>query len=629
MNEYQKFIHLSRYARWDETKNRRETWEETVQRYVDFFTKKFPDTFPAKRVYDAIVNLDVVPSMRALMTAGPALERDNIAGYNCSFVAVDHPRVFDEIMFVLMCGTGVGFSVERQFVNSMPSVAEDFYATDTTITVADSKIGWASAFREMISLLYSGRIPKWDVSKVRKAGEKLKIFGGRASGPEPLVDLFGFTCNLFQKAAGRKLTSLECHDLICKIAEVVVVGGVRRSALISLSNLTDERMRGAKNGQWWETEVQRALANNSVAYTEKPDIGIFMREWVSLYESKSGERGIFNRVSAIKKAKENGRRNFEDFAFGTNPCGEIILRPNGLCNLSEVIVRAEDSFETLLKKVEIATIIGTFQATLTNFRYLRNIWQKNAEDERLLGVSLTGIMDNDLLNGRMQATAGLADTLTRLKEKTIAVNKIWAEKLGINPAAAITTVKPSGTVSQLVDSASGIHPRYSEYYIRTVRSDKKDPLAQLMKDAGVPCEDDVTKPDSTYVFSFPQKAPAHSVMRNDMTAQQQLEHYLIFQKYWCEHNPSITVYVREQEWMDVGAWVYNNFDHIGGVSFLPHSDHVYRQAPYQECNQETYETLMKSMPLVDWTKLPEYEKTDETTGTQELSCMSPQGCEIL
>lgn len=630
MNEYQKFIHLSRYARWDSVKNRRETWEETVQRYVDYFGNKFPGKYPTKRVYDAIVNLKAVPSMRALMTAGPALERDPMAGYNCSFVAVDHPRVFDEIMYILMCGTGVGFSVERQFVASLPIVSEEFFASDTTITVADSKMGWASAFREMVSLLYSGRVPKWDVTKVRKSGEKLKTFGGRASGPAPLVELFKFTCALFQRAAGRKLTSIECHDLICKVAEVVVVGGVRRSALISLSNLTDERMRNAKNGQWWETEVQRALANNSVAYTEKPDVGIFMREWLSLYDSKSGERGIFNRVSAVKKAKENGRRNFEDYAFGTNPCGEILLRPNGLCNLSEVIVRDDDTLTTLMEKVEIATIIGTFQSTLVDFRYVRGIWRKNAEEERLLGVSLTGIMDNRMLSGQNGLSdGGMADILTQLKEHTIAVNKEWSELLGIEPSAAITTVKPSGTVSQLVDSASGIHPRYSDYYIRTVRSDKKDPLAILMHEAKVPAEDDVTKPDSTWVFAFPQKAPTGSVMRNDMTAIQQLEHYLIFQKYWCEHNPSITVYVRENEWMDVGAWVYKNFDNVGGVSFLPFSDHAYRQAPYQECTKEEYEAAVKNFPIVDWTKLSEYEKTDETTGSQELSCMSASGCEIL
>ena len=628
MDEYQKFIHLSRYARWDEEKNRRETWEETVTRYCDFFQAMHGDKFPYKRIYKAIHDLEVMPSMRALMSAGKALTRDHMAGYNCSFVAVDNVRVFDEIMFILMCGTGVGFSVERQFISNLPVVAEEFHQTDTVINVADNKIGWASSFRELISLLYVGRIPKWNMSKLRPAGARLKTFGGRSSGPEPLDELFRFTCNLFQKAAGRKFNSVECHDLICKVAEVVVVGGVRRSALISLSNLTDERMRNAKNGHWWETEAQRALANNSAAYTEKPDIGIFMREWLSLYDSKSGERGIFNRVSAIKKAKENGRREHEGYDFGTNPCGEIILRPNGLCNLTEVVVREGDTLETLKEKVEVATIMGTFQSTLTDFRYVRAIWKKNAEDERLLGVSMTGIMDCDLLsNHTPMSENGLADVLTRLKQHAIDINKQWAKKLGINVSAAITTVKPSGTVSQLVDSASGIHPRYSEYYIRTVRADKRDPLAIMMKVAGVPCEDDVTKPHNTYVFSFPHKAPHHAVMRNEMTAIQQLEHYLIFQKHWCEHNPSITVYVRENEWLEVGAWVYKNFDHIGGVSFLPHSEHMYKQAPYQECTKEEYEKAVAEFPHVEWAKLPDYEKEDSTTGTQELACLSGV-CEI-
>lgn len=626
MDAYQKYIHLSRYARWIEDKNRRETWEETVTRYCDFFDKMHPGKFPYNRVYQAIVNLDVMPSMRALMSAGKALERDHMAGYNCSFVAIDNQRAFDEIMFILMCGTGVGFSVERQFIAELPVVAEDFHHADTVIIVPDNKIGWASSFRDLVSLLYAGRIPKWDLSKLRPAGARLKTFGGRSSGPAPLDELFHFTVGLFQKAAGRKLNSLECHDLVCKIAEVVVVGGVRRSALISLSNLTDERMRNAKNGQWWETEGQRALANNSAAYTEKPDIGIFMREWLSLYDSKSGERGIFNRVSAIRKAKENGRREFESWDFGTNPCGEIILRPNGLCNLSEVIVRENDTFDTLKEKVEIATIIGTFQSTLTNFRYVRASWRKNAEEERLLGVSMTGIMDNEFLNGNLQGMSGLADTLNRLKNHTIEINKKWAAELGINPSAAITTVKPSGTVSQLVNSASGIHPRYAGHYIRTVRADKRDPLSIMMKDMGVPCEDDVMN-SSNYVFAFPQKAPLNSVMRDDMTAIQQLEHYLQYQKHWCEHNPSITVYVREKEWLSVGAWVYENFDSIGGVSFLPHSDHVYKQAPYQECSEEVYAEAVRSMPEIDWTRLPEYEKYDSTTGTQELSCMSGV-CEI-
>ena len=623
MNNYQKFIHLSRYARWNEETGKRESWRETVDRYCAYFKGTYPQ-FPDKQVGDAIENLEVMPSMRCLMTAGKALERDQIAGYNCSFLAIDHPRAFDEVMYILMCGTGVGFSVERQFINKLPEIAEDFHSTDTTITAADSRQGWASSYRELISLLYSGRLPKWDLSKLRAAGARLKTFGGRSSGPEPLNDLFKFTTDTFKRAAGRKLNSLECHDIVCKIADIVVVGGVRRSALISLSNLTDERMRGAKSGQWWIESQQRALANNSAAYTEKPDIGIFMKEWHSLYESKSGERGIFNRVGAIKKVKENGRREWEGIDFGTNPCGEILLRPAGLCNLSEVVVRPDDDLASLKAKVEVAAIIGTFQSTLTNFRYVRPIWKKNAEEERLLGVSFTGIMDHLILCDSSNPITPI--WLEELKKHAVETNKTWAKELGINPSVAVTTLKPSGTVSQLVDSASGIHPRYSKFYIRTVRGDKKDPLSKFLKDVGVPCEDDVTNA-SNEIFSFPQEAPDHAVFRNDINAIEQLEHYLIFRKHWCEHNPSITVYVKEDEWLKVGAWVYEHFDEIGGVSFLPHTDHVYRQAPYQEIDEEAYKVWQTKVPEIDWNLLAGYESADTTSIQPELAC-SAGVCEL-
>jgi ribonucleoside-diphosphate reductase alpha chain len=537
-----------------------------------------------------------------------------------------------------MCGTGVGFSVEQQYVSKLPEIAEEFHDTNTCIVVPDSRTGWASSYRELISLLYSGRLPKWDLSKLRPAGARLKTFGGRSSGPDPLRELFEFTTRVFKNAAGRKLNSLECHDVVCKIADVVVVGGVRRSALISLSNLSDERHKTAKNGQWWIDNPQRKLANNSAVYTEKPDIGVFIKEWYNLYESKSGERGIFNRVSATKQALSSGRRDCEEWEFGTNPCGEIILRPNGLCNLSEVIVRDTDRFDDLKRKVEIATIIGTFQSTLTNFRYVRPCWRRNAEEERLLGVSLTGIMDHPILSGTNRNAydwnifCGNEDfeldvILTQLKEHAIETNKIWAEKLGIEPSAAITTVKPSGTVSQLVDSASGIHPRYSEYYIRTVRADKKDPIAIFLRDCGVPVEDDVTAAGQVDVFSFPQKAPEGTVLRNDLSAVDQLEHYLIFRTFWCEHNPSITVYVRENEWLEVGAWVYKHFDSLGGVSFLPLTDHVYKQAPYQEITHEQYTNLLGSAPKIEWERLVEYETSDTTTIQPELSC-SAGICEI-
>lgn len=626
MNDLQHYVYKSRYARWLDKEGRREHWHETVKRYCDFWANRFGDLFPYDSIYTAIHGLEVMPSMRALMTAGPALERDNIAGYNCSYIPIQDQKCFDEIMYILMNGTGVGFSVERQYINKLPEVPERIYDSETNIVVADSKQGWASAFRQLIALLYSGQSPSLDVDRIRPSGARLKTFGGRASGPAPLVELFNFTKQLFKGALGRKLNSIECHDLVCKVAQVVVVGGVRRSALISLSNLTDERMRNAKNGAWWDGSVHRALANNSVAYTEKPDVGIFMKEWHALYESKSGERGIYNRVSAKKQAAATGRREV-DHDFGTNPCGEIILRPFGFCNLTEVVVRQSDTSKELVDKVRLATILGTFQSTLTDFRYIRKQWKVNAEDERLLGVSLTGIMDNPILSGHDRGT-DLADLLTGLKNETIQTNAEWAAKLGINPSAAITTVKPSGTVSQLVDSASGIHPRHNSHYVRTVRADVKDPLAVFMQEKGVPYEVDVTN-SSNLVFSFPVAAPAGSVNRSDRTAIQQLEHYLSFKRHWCEHNPSITVYVREHEWLEVGAWVYKHLDEIGGVSFLPHNDHVYQQAPYQDISEEKYNELRTSFPKIPWVEFDNYETNEDTTnGAQEFACTSGS-CDIL
>lgn len=622
MDDYQKYIYKSRYARYLEKEDRREEWEETVARYFDFFDKKYPG-LGLHREKEAVLNMEVMPSMRALMTAGPALSRDNVCGYNCSYIAIDHPRAFDEILYILCCGTGVGFSVERQYVANLPEVAEEFFHSASTIVVADSKIGWASAFRELISLLYSGKIPDIDYSKVRAAGTPLKTMGGRASGPEPLKDLFDFTILLFKKAKGRRLSSVECHDLVCKVADIVVVGGVRRSALISLSNLTDERMRNAKNGQWWESEPQRALANNSVAYTEKPDIGIFMKEWHTLYESKSGERGIFNRVAARKQAEKTGRRD-ATHDFGTNPCGEILLRSCGFCNLTEVVARAGDSLEDLKRKVVLATTLGTLQSSLTDFRYLRSVWRKNAEEERLLGVSFTGIMDHAVLNG-CEGKGKLEQWLKELKDAAIKANRTFAQTLGIEPSASITCVKPSGTVSQLVDSSSGIHTRYAPYYIRTVRADVKDPLASFMQKQGVPCEPDVMKPHVGLVFSFPMKAPEGALFRNDLSAIEQLEHYLIWKDSWCEHNPSVTIYVREDEWFEVGAWVYKHFDAVGGVSFLPHSDHVYKQAPYQEIDSESYYEMRNSFPEIDWGMFKE--SGDNTTATRELACVAGV-CEI-
>ena len=619
--EYQSFIHLSRYARWRDDLGRRETWEETVERYIEYWVanKELVTDEEADKLYDAILDLEVMPSMRALMTAGAALDRDNVAGYNCAYLTINRQRAFDEAMYVLMCGTGVGFSVERQYVNQLPEIAEEFHETDTTIIVRDSKIGWATAFRELLSLLWSGRIPKWDTSRVRPAGARLKTFGGRASGPAPLESLFAFSVELFRNAAGRKLTSIECHDLMCKVAEIVVVGGVRRSALISLSNLTDERMRMAKSGQWWETQGQRALANNSVAFTEKPDTHSFMKEWQSLYDSKSGERGIFNRVASQRQAAKNGRRE-SDVDFGTNPCSEIILRDRQFCNLTEVVVRREDTLDSLKRKVHIATILGTLQSTLTDFRYLSKKWKENCEEERLLGVSLTGIMDHEVLSDPHEIMYQ-TNWLEELRQVAIETNKEWAEKLGINQSAAITCVKPSGTVSQLVDSASGIHPRYDNYYIRTVRADKKDPLTQMMQDAGVPWETSFSS-DATVVFSFPVKVPEGAITRNEVSAISQLELWRVYQEHWCEHKPSITVYVREDEWMEVGAWVNRNFDILSGVSFLPYDNGVYRQAPYQAISEEEYTKLVEEFPKVDWSRLSEYETDDYTTATHELACVA-------
>jgi ribonucleoside-diphosphate reductase alpha chain len=626
MEQYQQFIHKSRYARWLPEEGRRETWEETVTRYVDFFKDR--GQLKGKDydlVKEAIYNMDVMPSMRCMMTAGPALAKDNVAGFNCSYLAIDSPRSFDELMYVLMCGTGVGFSVERNFITKLPVIAESFHKTDSVIVVSDSKIGWASAFRELIAMLYAGKIPKWDTSKVRPVGERLKTFGGRASGPEPLIDLFNFCVEIFQKAAGRKLTSIECHDVVCKIADIVVVGGVRRSALISLSNLSDPRMAKAKSGNWWELEGQRRLANNSVAYTEKPDFESFLSEMQTMYESKAGERGIFSRVAAQKIAARNGRRDSEQ-DFGTNPCSEIILRSNQFCNLSEIVVRERDDLDTLKKKAEVAAIIGTLQATLTDFRYLRGMWKRNTEEEALLGVSMTGIMDHYLLS--KGDSPDLEKWLEEIRDVAIKTNKQWSNALGINQSAAITCVKPSGTVSQLVDSASGIHPRFSKHYIRRVRSDKKDPLAVFMEEKGFPVEQDVMSPSSV-VFSFPVKAPETAVTTSEVGAMEQLKLWKAYQNHWCEHKPSITVYYTDSEFLQVAQWIWENFDLCSGISLLPYSDHVYQQAPYEEITAEQYEELLTTMPEgVDWADLGDFEKEDNTTGSQELACAGG-ACEIV
>jgi len=621
--DYQSFIHKSRYAKYFEGKGR-ESWDETVERYTKNIIGKLVDTVTKKELETAILSLDVMPSMRSLMTAGKAANRDNTCMYNCSYLAVDDIKAFDEAMFILLCGTGVGFSVERQSVQKLPEVPT-LFDSETNIVVKDSKEGWAKALRQLIALLYSGEIPTWDVSKVRPAGAPLKTFGGRASGPAPLVDLFNFTIKTFKDAQNRKLSSIECHDVMCKIGEVVVVGGVRRSAMISLSNLSDDRMRHAKSGSWWENDPQRALANNSVSYTEKPDSLSFMREWMSLVESGSGERGVFNRQASKKQAAKNGRRD-NDREFGTNPCSEIILRPSQFCNLTEVVVRATDTIDTLSEKVRLATILGTIQSNYTKFPYLRKIWKDNTEEERLLGVSLTGIMDNPLMTLKNK---GLDKTLAHLKQIAVDTNATWAKRLDIPVSTAITCVKPSGTVSQLVDSASGIHARHSEYYIRTVRGDNKDPLTKFMIDQGIPNEPEAFKPEQTTVFSFPMKAPNKAVVTSDMSAIEQLEMWLAYQRHWCEHKPSVTINVKGDEWFEVGAFVYKHFDEMSGVSFLPYSEHTYQQAPYQECDKTTYLKTLGGMPnRIDWSLLSGYESEDNTSGSQTLAC-SGDSCELV
>jgi ribonucleoside-diphosphate reductase alpha chain len=634
-NPYENFIALSRYARWMPEENRRETWSETVDRYfvfmLDHLFREYsyePSSKLIQELKEAVLKRNVMPSMRAVMTSGPALERDHVAGYNCSFVPVDSPRSFDETMYILMCGTGVGFSVEYKYINKLPAVPESLEKSTTVITVEDSKQGWAKAYRELLAMLWAGQIPAIDVTKLRPAGARLKTMGGRSSGPQPLVNLFDFTIKIFKNAVGRNLKPIECHDLMCKIGEVVVVGGVRRSAMISLSNINDIEMASAKSGNWWETNPQRALSNNSVAYSRKPEMEQFIAEWKNLYDSKSGERGIYNVAAAQAQAAKYGRRDPE-IHYGTNPCSEIILRPYQFCNLSEVVLREKDTIEDVENKVRLATILGTWQSTLTDFKYLRKIWKDNTEEERLLGVSLTGQFGHKFFSGKEDINK-LEKTLVSLRESARKINSEEAKKIGIQESAAITCVKPSGTVSQLVGVSSGMHPWHSKYYIRTVRGSKGDPISVFLKEVGIPVEDDVMKPNETYVFSFPIKAPEEAIVRSDLTAIDHLNTWLVYQRAWCEHKPSITVSVKEDEWMEVGSWVYKNFDEVSGISFLPHSDHSYKQAPYQEVTKEEYEELLSKMPKeIRWQDLSFYETEDGTSTNATLACTSDGNCELV
>jgi len=634
-NPYENFIALSRYARWIPEENRRETWGETVDRYFAFMLNHLfqnhsyePNSKLVEELRQAVYDRNVMPSMRSVMTAGAALDRDHVAGYNCSFVPVDSPRSFDETMYILMCGTGVGFSVEYKYVNKLPSVPESFEKSTTTIVVEDSKNGWAKAYRELLAMLWAGQIPAIDVSKLRPAGARLKTMGGRSSGPQPLINLFDFTIAKFKAAAGRNLKPIEAHDIMCKIGEIVVVGGVRRSAMISLSNINDIEMAAAKSGNWWEANSQRALSNNSVAYSRKPEMEQFIAEWKNLYDSKSGERGIYNVAAAQKQAARWGRRDAE-IHYGTNPCSEIILRPYQFCNLSEVVIREDDTLADIEDKVRLATILGTWQSTLTDFKYLRKIWKDNTEEERLLGVSITGQFGHKFMSGQ-EGLQELGVFLSEIRDLAREINKEEAGRVGINESAAITCVKPSGTVSQLTGVSSGMHPWHSKYYIRTVRGDKKDPLSTFLKEVGIPVEDDFMKPSDTYVFSFPVKAPEGAIVRDDLTALDHLNTWLVYQREWCEHKPSITVSVKEDEWMEVGAWVYHYFDEVSGISFLPHSDHSYKQAPYQEVTETEYLELLAKMPSsIRWEDLSFYETEDGTSGTQTLACTSDGNCEIV
>lgn len=630
VDPYRAFIAKSRYSRWIEEENRRETWTETVDRFISFMRSTEAGKKIGKATWNeirtAILNHDVMPSMRGLMTAGKALERENLAQFNCSFIAVDDVRAFDEALYVLMNGVGLGFSVESQYVSQLPTVNEHFETTGTTIVVEDSKAGWARAFRELLAMLYAGQIPVIDVTRVRPAGARLKTFGGRASGPQPLVDLFDFAIGIFKNAAGRKLTPIECHDLMCKVGDVVVVGGVRRSALISQSDLHDYEMAKAKSGAWWEATGYRRLANNSAVYYKKPSVGEFVHEWGNLYESRSGERGIIN-MEGLRNSGLAPRRDLSQIQ-GLNPCAEILLRSKQLCNLTEVVVKADDSIDDLRRKVELATILGTVQSSLTNFKYLRKIWRDNCEEERLLGVSLTGQFGHRTLSGQ-DGLEELSRSLDILREAAIETNEKYAKRLGINISTAITTAKPSGTVSQLTNSSSGMHPWHNDYYFRTVRADNKDPLTQFMKDVGIPNEPDVMAPDTTTVFTFPIAAPEGAVTRTDISAVEHLEIWKVYKTHWTEHNPSVTINVKEDEWIEVANWVYNNWEFIGGISFLPYDTGTYKQAPYQDCTSTDYHQWNEEMPKsIDWTWLSDYETEDTTSGSQALACTAGN-CEVV
>lgn len=625
LTPFQSFIFISRYSRWLPSHNRRESWDECVDRWWNYFTDKVPTLAERPDVKEAILNLEVLPSMRSLMTAGIALDHDNTCLYNCSYLPIESVDSFAELFVILMNGTGTGYSVERQYTDKLPTVANKIVKNfDKVIVVEDSKEGWGNALKTLFNDLYSGKHPKWDLSKVRPSGARLKTFGGRASGPAPLDNLFKFLVKVFYNAQGRKLSALECHDTCCAIANAVIVGGVRRSAMISLSDLGDREIAMCKSGAWWEQAGFRSYANNSAVYRGKPPMGQFLEEWTSLYNSHSGERGMINRRALQEQAVKWGRE--KNCEYGTNPCAEIILKPFEFCNLSTVVVRTDDTAASLKKKVELATIIGTVQSTFVKFPYLRPEWKKNCEEERLLGVSMTGIFDNKLTSG-LEGKPKLVRLLENLRDHATATNLKWAEKLGINPSKSITCVKPEGTTSCLVDSASGLHPRYADYYFRRIRLDKKDPLYNLMKDQGVPCEDDVINPTSTAVFTFAMKAPRGTVTTEDLRALDHLDLWKTYQEHYCHHKPSVTVNYKDSEFLEVGNWLWENFDMATGIAFLPGGDnHTYAQAPFEQIDSATYAAHPKVK--VNFNDLMKYESEDNTEVGKEFAC-SAGGCQIV
>jgi ribonucleoside-diphosphate reductase alpha chain len=630
MSLYQQVIFKTRYARWVEEEGRRENWDETVKRYCDYFEdhlkEKHSHKIPRKvlkEVYDSIYNLEVMPSMRTLMTSGKALESAEVANYNCAFLVVDAVRAFSEHMYVLMCGAGSGFSVERRFTEKLPEVPEELHPSDTTIIVADSRKGWCAAYNQYLNLLFAGNIAKVNVDKVRKEGTRLKTFGGYASGPGPLLDLFKHTEEIFRGAQGRQLRPIEVFSIMCYIAQIVVVGGVRRSATIALFDKDDIEMRTAKSGYWFNDPKRKhyAMANISAVFETKPAAAEFMDIWRDLVASKAGEPGILNRKALWEGAEAIGRATrYEDgsrIPYGVNPCSEIVLQPYSFCNLTGAAIRPEDTLEDIKKKVRVATIIGTWQATVTDFDYLRKVWQSNVEDERLLGVCLAGIMDHPVLS---QTTEESARWENELRELAWEVNKSIAEDIGINTTASVTAIKPAGNSGELYDVASGIHPRYAPYYIRSIRQSNGDPMTEFLKATGIPHEVSVQNARDS-IFYFPVKSPEGAICAKDRTAIQQLEHWLHMKRNYATHTISATVYVREHEWIAVGAWVYDNFNEVTGLSFLPYDDHIYQQAPYTPCSAEDYEKARGKMPEeIDWSLLKHFEQSDSTTVSQEFAC---------